>query len=181
MMIIMRHGQDQDNAKGILNGHRNFGLTKVGQAQMQIVATQLCKVPVDVILTSPLKRAYMSAKIVSHYLNNLEPIIYPELIERDFGCLTGKSISEISNYANSILTVDGVNYFLDAPGAESFPELLNRSKKVLLDLLTTYNHKNMLLVTHGDMAKMLRTAYYGWDWEKGLRTPYLENAGLLYL
>ncbi|MBE9003394.1 histidine phosphatase family protein [Nostoc sp. LEGE 12447] len=181
MIVVVRHGQDQDNAQGILNGHRDLALTEVGQAQMRLVATQLQQMQIDVIVTSPLRRAITSAQIIADYLNNPQTVINPKLIERDFGCLTGKLIAEIPYYASAILAVDGVNYFLDASGAESFPNLLKRARQVLSDLQVTYPSQNLLLVTHGDMAKMLRSAYYGWDWEEGLRTPYLSNAGLLYL
>jgi broad specificity phosphatase PhoE len=181
MIIVIRHGQDQDNAQGILNGHRDLPLTEVGRAQMLRVAAQLEGVSIDVILTSPLQRAVASANIIARHLHYPTPIHYPDLIERDFGCLTGKAVAEIAHNAPTILPVDGVNYFLDAPGAEGFPTLLCRAQRVLKDLQTSYPGKDLLLVTHGDLAKMLRAAYDGWDWERGLRSPYLDNAGLICL
>ncbi|MBC6418111.1 MAG: histidine phosphatase family protein [Prochloron sp. SP5CPC1] len=181
MIILMRHGQDRDNARGILNGHRDLDLTDLGRSQVQLRAEQLREVSLDVIITSPLKRAYASARIVANHLNCVQIEVNKNLIERDFGCLTGKSIAEIPHYASTILIVDGVNYFLDALGAESFPALLNRAKGILQSLQVTHPDQNLLLVTHGDLIKMLRAAYYGWDWEKGLKTPNPDNAGLVYL
>ena len=181
MIILMRHGQDRDNARGILNGHRDLDLTELGRSQVQLIAEQLRDVSLDVIVTSPLKRAYASAEIVANHLNCVQLVVNNDLIERDFGCLTGKPIAEIPYYASTILTVDGINYFLDAPGAESFPALLNRVRGVLQSLQATYPDQNLLLVTHGDSIKMLRAAYYGWDWEKGLKTPNPDNAGLVRL
>ena len=32
-IYIARHGQNQDNAKGVLNGHRDLPLTDLGRAQ----------------------------------------------------------------------------------------------------------------------------------------------------
>jgi len=34
-IYLTRHGQDQDNAHGILNGHRNTPLTELGIQQAQ--------------------------------------------------------------------------------------------------------------------------------------------------
>lgn len=32
---VTRHGQDEDNVRGILNGHRNLPLTDLGRQQAQ--------------------------------------------------------------------------------------------------------------------------------------------------
>ncbi|WP_013335061.1 histidine phosphatase family protein [Gloeothece verrucosa] len=181
MIVIVRHGQDEDNAKGILNGHRDLGLTEAGKAQIKSTATQLLSVHPEVIITSPLKRAYFSAKIISEYLSCKHLKVCPELIERDFGCLTGKKIADIPYYCKQILQFDGVNYFLDAEGSESFPLLLTRAKRVLENLKTTYLSRNIIVVTHGDLAKMICAAHYNWSWKQGLQTHNIRNGGFIYL
>ena len=181
MIIVVRHGQDEDNVRGILNGHRDLNLTEYGKTQMRSAAAQLLHFQPDKIVTSPLKRAYTSAQIIAEYLGCTNLTVCPELIERDFGCLTGKPIADIPRYATQVLFVDGVHYFLEAEGAESFPALLARAARVLKGLQATYPSKNIVVMTHVDMAKMLRAAYYGWSWLRGLKTPHLKNACLIYL
>jgi broad specificity phosphatase PhoE len=181
MIIVVRHGQDEDNVRGILNGHRDLNLTEYGKAQMRSATTQLLHFQPDLIVTSPLKRAYTSAQIIAEYLGCTNLTVCSELIERDFGCLTGKPITDIPRYATQVLFVDGVHYFLEAEGAESFPALQVRAARVLKRLQVTYPSKKIVVVTHGDLAKMLRAAYYGWSWLRGLKTPHLKNADLIYL
>ena len=46
----MRHGQDEDNAVGILNGHRDAPLTKFGRQQVKITAQKLKDNNIDIML-----------------------------------------------------------------------------------------------------------------------------------
>ena len=74
-----------------------------------------------------------------------------------------------------------VDYFLEVEGAEDFPALLLRGRKILDEIRQRHIDKNVLIVTHGDMGKMIRAAYHGWTWEDGLKTPYFDNTGVLEL
>lgn len=40
-IFVSRHGQDADNANGILNGHRNEPLTDLGRQQAKDVAAKM--------------------------------------------------------------------------------------------------------------------------------------------
>lgn len=66
-------------------------------------------------------------------------------------------------------------------GAEDFPTLLKRGKKILEEIKQRHPDKNVLIVTHGDIGKMIRAAYHGWTWEEGLKTPYFDNTGVMEL
>lgn len=182
-ILIARHGQDQDNFNNILNGHRNMPLTALGKEQAKVAANKLLddNIGVDVILSSPLKRAFGTAEIISKTINGPKPIIEPLLIERDFGILTGRPLSEIPKYAGKTLQTDVVNYFLEAENSETFPELYRRANLVLKKVSTEYPNKTVLLVTHGDTGKMVRAAFHKWTWKKGLMTKYFDNSEILFL
>ncbi len=180
-IFLVRHGQDTDNAAGILNGRRDTELTEFGREQARRVAEKLRGNDVRIIYTSPLKRAYETARIISVALGINEIIADGQLMEREFGILTGKLVSDIPKYAGKTLQTDRVNYFLEAEGAEDFSALLERGRKILREIQERYSNKNILIVTHGDTGKMIRAAYHGWDWEQGLKTPYFDNTGVLEL
>ena len=180
-IFLVRHGQDTDNAAGLLNGRRDTELTELGRRQARKVVKKLRDVKAQIIYASPLKRAYETARIIATELGIDEVITDEHLIERDFGILTGKSVSDISKYAGKILPTDRVNYFLEAEGAEDFPELLKRGKKILNEIQQRHPRRIVLIVTHGDIGKMIRAAFHGWTWEQGLRTRYLDNTGVLEL
>lgn len=58
-IYLARHGQNEDNANGILNGHRDMPLTETGIAQANEVAEKIKNTGLsfDVVLSSPLNRA----------------------------------------------------------------------------------------------------------------------------
>lgn len=180
-IFLVRHGQDTDNAAGILNGRRDTELTELGREQAKKVTDKLRDNDVQIVYTSPLKRAYETARIIATELGIDEVIADEHLIEREFGILTGKPVSDISKYTDKILPTDRVNYFLEVQGAEDFPTLLMRGRKILDEIRQKHQNKNVLIVTHGDIGKMIRATYHGWTWEEGLKTPYLDNTGVLEL
>lgn len=180
-IFLVRHGQDADNAAGILNGRRDTELTELGRQQAKQIAEKLRDNDVQIIYASPLKRAYETARIIAERLGIDEVVTDEHLIEREFGILTGKPITDIPKYTDKILSTDRVNYFLEVEGAEDFPTLFERGRKILQEIRERHPNKNILIVTHGDIGKMIRTAYHGWAWEEGLKTPYFENTGVLEL
>ena len=180
-LFLVRHGQDTDNATHILNGRRNTELTDLGREQAYQVATKLKDKNISVIYSSPLKRTFETASIIAKELGINEVIKIDDLIEREFGILTGKPLSDITKYSKKNLLIDGVTYFLEVDGAEDFPALLERGKKVLAEIQARSLDKNILIVTHGDISKMIRAAYNNWTWEQGLQTPYLDNTGIIEL
>ena len=62
-IYLARHGQDQDNADGVLNGQRDQPLTNIGVKQAKEVAQKIrgAGITFDVVLTSPLRRAFKTA------------------------------------------------------------------------------------------------------------------------
>lgn len=179
-IYIVRHGQDTDNAAFILNGHRDTNLTDLGRQQAKEVASKLLDKQIDVIYSSPLKRAYETALIIAEQIK--VPVTTDQrLIERSFGILTGRPVSEIPFFATKTLQGDKVLYFTEADGSEDFPSTLHRAKEVLSDITSQHPDKNILIVTHGDIGKMIRAAYHNWYWESALMTPYFANTEILEL
>lgn len=180
-IFLVRHGQDEDNANGILNGRRDTPLTELGRNQASTVADKLKDDGIQVIYASPLKRAYETARIIANKLGVDEVITDEHLMEREFGVLTGKPVADIPKYSSKTLQTDRVLYFIEAEGAEDFPTLYQRGKKIIEEILQRHPDKNVLIVAHGDIGKMIRAAYHGWSWEEGLKTPYFDNTGVLEL
>lgn len=180
-IFIVRHGQDEDNAALILNGRRDKPLTRLGRQQAKIVADKLRPNEINIIYSSPLKRAFETAQIIARELEIRQIIKHPDLLEREFGILTGKPIADIPKFANKILHADKVDYFLDADGAEDFESIYKRAKSVLQEINKKYPDKNVLIVTHSDIGKMLRAVFLSRSWQEELRTPYFANADILEL
>ena len=179
-LYIARHGQDIDNANGNLNGRRDQPLTELGIEQAINLAKNIASsgLSFDGIFTSPLKRASKTAVILARELKMKEPIVIKNLIERDFGILTGEQIVNIPRMTKDILSANGVNYFLSVEGAETFPQLLERATMALKEI----EHAECpLVVAHGDIGKMMYASYYNLPWEQVLAQFHFGNSDLLYL
>ena len=96
-IYIARHGQNEDNVRGILNGHRDLPLTDLGRQQARQLARHIKdrELVFDAVHASPLDRAFETAAIVATALGLAEPIVHDDLIERDFGIMTGKPAADI--------------------------------------------------------------------------------------
>jgi broad specificity phosphatase PhoE len=180
-IFLMRHGQDEDNAVSILNGRRDTPLTDLGVEKAKITAGNFKDKNIQVIMVSPLLRAEQTAKIVADEIGVKNIITDDRLIERDFGVLTGRPVTDIPKYAQEVIQGDLVRYFLGVPEAEEFPQVYQRAKEVLEDIKQKYPDQNVLIVAHGDFDMMARAAFYNWGWRKGLEAPYFENASVVEL
>ena len=183
-IYLARHGQDEDNYNGVLNGHRDNKLTSLGQKQAEELATKIkeANIKIDKVYSSPLQRAYCTAEKVSDLLKINKPEKLDNLIERDFGVMTGKLISEIEDLCSpDILKTKTITYFLSPEGAETFPDLINRANQLLNFIKEKHKNQNILLVTHGDIGKMIYATYYNLDWPNVLKDFHFGNSELLLL
>ena len=183
-IYITRHGQDQDNAAGLLNGHRNTPLTDLGIKQANELAVNIkdSDIIFDHIFTSPLIRASKTAEIISNIIDGPQPVVLNDLIERDFGIMTGLHLNNIEELCGpNIIKADIITYFLNPQGAETYPETLQRAHKLLSNLKDKYGNGNILLVTHGDFGKMIYCSYYDLEWTEVLTQFHFGNSELLLL
>lgn len=186
-LYLMRHGQSLDNLNGILGGRRDEPLTPRGEKQGLAAANHLKSLGVkfDAIYTSPLERAKRTTDVVRGVLKLSWPEIVDDLTERDFGMMTSEPVSRIEELcAPNILKSEvgeGVTYFLSAKGAETFPQLMTRSRRLLKRIAVRYPSGNIILVTHGDIGKMLYASYYDLDWKEVLTAFHFGNADILLL
>ncbi len=158
-IYIARHGQNEDNVRGILNGHRDLPLTDLGRQQARQLACHIKdrELVFDAVYASPL-----------------------DLIERDFGIMTGKPAADIEAIcAPDIIKAENVTYFLHPDGAETFPELLARGQRVLDFMAHQHPDQTVLLACHGDIGKMIYAAATSTPWRQVLTDFYFGNTDII--
>lgn len=183
-IYLTRHGQDQDNKKQILNGHRDTYLTETGIKQAKELATKIknSNIHFNEIYSSPLQRAYHTAFIIRDEIGYHKINIVNKLIERNFGIMTGVHKSKIKQMcASNLLETETVTYFLCPQGSETYPEVKERAKQVLKDIKNHHKSGNILIVSHGCITKMLYAAYYNIHWKKALNMFHVGNGDLILL
>ena len=182
-IFIARHGQNEDNANGILNGHRDLPLTELGRQQARELGEGILRLGLEFhgIYSSPLSRALDTAKIICKVAGlQVEPVVVPEMIERDFGTMTGRRVADIAAICGSdIICTETITYFLHPEGAETYPNLLERGYKVLERVRELQRSGNALLVCHGDLGKMVYAAATGRQWQDVLTNFHFGNCDLI--
>jgi len=183
-IYLIRHGQDQDNADGILNGRRDKPLTELGVRQANEIAAKIkgADISFDKVYSSPLKRAYQTAEIISGCLGMEKPEKLGWLLEREQGVMTGQRVCDIERLcAPHILKTGTVTYFIEAEKAETWTQMKERGGKCLEEIRARHEDGSILLVTHGCFGKMLYAAYYDLDWKETLEMFHFGNSDLLLL
>ncbi len=92
MIYIVRHGQTAMNNRKALQGRSDYPLNEAGSVQALSAAESLKDIRFDRVYTSPLKRAFQTAKIIAPYI---EPIIDNRLIEMDYGPYEGCDLTRL--------------------------------------------------------------------------------------
>ena len=150
--FIMRHGQTNHNLNNLVSSIRNSGshLTEEGKSQIRMSADTLKDKKIDLIFVSPFNRTIESEKIVAEVLGLDEDkiIVDDRLHEMSLPMYEGKTWSEYHEaYPKTVENFD------KAPeGNESYADVKRRMMSFMFDVEHTYQHKNILIVTHGSPA-----------------------------
>ena len=66
MIYIIRHGETDWNKEHRIQGHQDIPLNDQGRLDAKVAKKKLKNVKFDVVFSSPLKRAYETAKIITN-------------------------------------------------------------------------------------------------------------------
>ncbi len=91
MLYVFRHCETYDNARRIFSGRRQSTLTPQGCKQAQHLAQKLKEKSIDLFISPSLKRCTQTLQPLQVYFPRVPLLIKKELVERDYGVLTGKS------------------------------------------------------------------------------------------
>ncbi len=162
-IILMRHGQTNANKNYIVQGRMDNPLNAVGMEQALGTGQYFLsnKVEFDMVISSPLKRAFTTAELVNKGMMMRRPIVLDKgLIERNFGDYDGKEINDDYYYL--------INRGL-VPNMETNEVLEKRVCDSLTDICKKYPNRKLLIVTHSHVIKALLTKLVdGFTWKSQL-------------
>ncbi len=170
--ILFRHGEAESNAESIVLStetatHKAF-LTPKGQADVRRSAEELTqklngKRP-DLIVTSPLTRCVETAEIIRAALDMPQDAVKVEkkIGEINVGTYNGKSIAAYrEQFANA-----QQRFTKRPPKGETLTQVRKRMMAFLLRINKKYQHKTIIIVSHGDPLWLLRGALAGMNNEQ---------------
>jgi broad specificity phosphatase PhoE len=148
VLIVVRHGQTDANASGLLLGRADPPLDATGRAQASAVAAALAPLARGTrVISSPLRRARETASLVARE----GPVEIDERwIELDYGVLESTPISEVPAATWARWRSD----LAFAPdGGESIQSLGTRVGAACADLLPEMEERDVIVVTHVSPVK----------------------------
>lgn len=147
-LIITRHAESEWNTIGRYQGLKDPDLTERGLKQAELLAHEMKGEDIDLIISSPLRRTYKTAKIVGDHLG-IEPIKEDRIIEINHGAWSGMLVEEVKEKYP-----DDFRKWLESPQEVVFPEgesvidVYKRVKDFLEDLKSSYSGKTVMVVSH---------------------------------
>lgn len=145
LVCLIRHGETDWNATGRLQGREDIALNDAGLAQARELARYFGTGEWDVIYSSPLQRAFETARIIAGQLGLPEIFREEDLQERDYGAASGLLPEE-----RRLRFHDGI-----IPGQEDFELLRNRAMKVLNRIARHHKGHRILVVAHGALTNAM--------------------------
>ena len=153
-IFITRHGQSEWNALGKLQGRQDIKLNEFGKEQALITGEKIKNEKIDIIITSPLKRARETAEIINKQFT-VEIVEDDRLMERCYGDFEGITKVELKEKKIQYPEIDDAcNYLKNIYifNIETMQDLCARIYECLDEITTKYKYKNVLIVTHGSSS-----------------------------
>ena len=152
-VLLVRHGETDDNAASRFQGRRDTLLNERGREQSRALALELRDEGLRAIYTSPLQRARATAQIVGDALG-LEPAVDERLIEVDTGDWSGLLTPEIiAMAADDYARWRAADPTFRFPGGESVAEQSARMTAALAAIAA--GPLPALVVTHGGSMRSI--------------------------
>lgn len=155
-LYLVRHGETEYNKKGCYYGWTNCSLSAEGIQQGKELAHTFEGLEYDVVLSSDLKRAVETALLINS--RSCEVLLDDRLRELHFGDWEGLGYQEIEQqYPKhwAKWTTDWIN--TTPPGGENLLSMSKRITAFMEDVLTRYEGKSIVLVSHKGCLQLIVT------------------------
>ncbi len=146
--LVMRHGEAETNATGIVNSSTPdaYGLTETGRTQVEAAVDALKSAGITHIFSSPYRRARETAQIVAAALGLEASVGVDErLSELDFGDFDGKPAEDFYAYRREVMR----SYTDRLPGGESYKDAKRRFAAFAYEVDAKLANARILVVAHG--------------------------------
>ncbi|MEO3800446.1 bifunctional RNase H/acid phosphatase [Nonomuraea sp. B1E8] len=155
-LLLLRHGETEMSLERRFSGRGDAELTPNGLAQASAAADRLSREPyrLDVIVSSPLKRAMQTAEVVAQRTGR-DVEVDEDLREADFGVWEGHTFTEVQRRWPAELAAWLADPTVAPPGGESFATAALRVQAAGERLVERYEGKTVLAVSHVTPIKML--------------------------
>ena len=147
-LYVVRHGETNWNRERRVQGITDIPLTDKGIETAKELIPIIRKLNIDIVISSPLKRAKDTAKIL---VESKIPINTDDRIkERDWGFNEGANIDDVDR-------IDCWDLVLNTKvnNIECIQDFMYRVSDFLEEIEVKYRDKNILIVTHSAVSRVI--------------------------
>ena len=162
-VILIRHGETDWNQEKIYRGRIDVKLNTNGVKQAGIIGSRLSELDIDAFYSSPLVRAYETAKIIASY-HDKNVNVLDELTDIHFGDWQGLAKKDVvKKYPDIYETWENSPDRANIPGAETLADVRKRMIDGFNKLLSVYQNRTVVVVSHGLTNKVALCVILGLD------------------
>ena len=177
-LILVRHCQSMGNLTKVFQGQTDFDISPLGEKQLALLGLRLRNEPIDVIYSSPLKRAWKTAEAINEY-HKLPIIRMDELMEIDIGDLAGRGPGKVfEGYPELAYNWAHERQKSVFPGGESAVDVWNRAGKALNRILEENGGKTVVAVAHGFLLENMICRFLYGDIDSLPKCPVGDNTSV---
>lgn len=152
-IYLIRHGETDANVTNTIQGQSDVPLNENGLYQAELAAARFGKMHFDMIFSSDLSRAAVTARKIA---GEREITFTPELREWHLGKLEGLSYDRAAEkFPGEMAAFRSGSPDAEFPGGESRREFRDRARRIISTLIDTYPGKTLLCVTHGGLLRAI--------------------------
>jgi len=146
-LILVRHGETLWNRENRIQGHTDVELSDHGRKQIEKLAHAMQEEKIDIIYSSPLKRAYDTARAIARF-HKMDINVEGDLRELNHGDFESLTVQELKQSHGAF-----VRQWMEDPASVVMPNgesLSQVQKRVWTVIRTIVDHsKDALVVSHG--------------------------------
>jgi probable phosphoglycerate mutase len=153
-LYIIRHGESEGNADQRIQGRKDYPLTEKGKEQAKKIGTWLETQNIDVVYTSPARRARETADIISHITKI--PIVHDDRLQPiDMGILEVQQMETLSKEMDDLWQSIKAMEDTHTHGGESINDVIERVRPFLTELANEHAKHSVCIVTHNMVKRAL--------------------------
>jgi broad specificity phosphatase PhoE len=176
-IILVRHGETEWNASETFRGRADVDLNATGIRQAELLGKYLSGEKIDLIYSSPLKRAVKTAEAIAKF-QNIEINTVENLIDFDYGEWQGLTLNEVKErYPELYQDWRDTPEQVRIPGGESLESVRDRAMPFVEDAVMRCGEGKVALVAHQVVHKVLICALLGLD-NSNFRNIKLDNGAI---
>lgn len=142
--FLVRHGETDWNLVGRIQGATDIPLNDTGRSQAQKTGEKMQGRRWDLIVSSPLSRAFETASIIAVALGMSEPLANDDLVERNYGEAEGMTGPELEAFYPNDTPI---------PGRESREAVKVRVLAAIHRIAAEHKGENVVIVAHGGVIR----------------------------